>query len=68
VAFALTGYFLVRAAWDYDARKARGLDGALRNTVADSTTGRILVLVVAVGMIAFGLFGYAEAAWRRTTT
>jgi Domain of Unknown Function (DUF1206) len=66
VAFALTGFFLIRAAWDYDARKARGLDGALRTTVANSDTGRWLVGVVAIGMIAFGLYGFAEAAWRRT--
>ena len=66
VAFGLTGFFLVRAAWDYDAKKARGLDGALRTTVADSNTGRWLIGVVAIGMIAFGLYGYAEAAWRRT--
>ena len=66
VVIALTGFFLVRAAWDYDPSKARGLDGALRNTVADSDTGRLLVAVVAVGMVAFGLYCYAEAAWRRT--
>jgi hypothetical protein len=67
VVFGLTGFFLIRAAWDYDPKKARGLDGALRNTVADSTAGRVLVAVCAVGLIAFGLYGYAEAAWRRTT-
>ena len=66
VVFALTGFFLVRAAWDYDPSKARGLDGALRRTVADSDLGRTLVGVVAVGLIAFGLYCYAEAAWRRT--
>ena len=62
VVFALTGFFLVRAAWDYDPNKARGLDGALRQTVADSDPGRMLVGVVAVGLVAFGLYCYAEAA------
>jgi hypothetical protein len=66
VVFGLTGFFLVKAAWDYDPSKARGLDGALRNTVANSDLGRTLVGVVAVGLIAFGLYCYAEAAWRRT--
>ncbi|MGI8667209.1 MAG: DUF1206 domain-containing protein [Jatrophihabitans sp.] len=65
VVFALTGYFLVQAAWTYDPGKARGLDGALRR-VADSQSGRWLVGVVAIGMIAFGLYGFAEARWRRT--
>jgi len=66
VVFGLTGFFLVRAAWDYDPSKARGLDGALRRTVSDSDLGRTLVGVCAVGLIAFGLYCYAEAAWRRT--
>jgi hypothetical protein len=63
--FALTGYFVLQAAWKYQPQKARGLDGALR-TVADSSTGRLLVGVVAAGLIAFGLYGFAEARWRRT--
>ena len=67
VVFGLVGFFLVRAAWDYDAKKARGLDGALRHTVAESDLGRLLVGVCAVGLIAFGLYAYAEAAWRRTS-
>jgi Domain of Unknown Function (DUF1206) len=66
VVFALTGFFLVRAAWDYDPSKARGLDGALRRTVSESDTGRLLVAVCALGLVAFGLYCYAEAAWRRT--
>lgn len=66
VVFGLVGFFLIRAAWEYDPSKARGLDGALRRTVAESDTGRLLVGVCAIGLIAFGLYAYAEAAWRRT--
>jgi hypothetical protein len=66
VVFGLAGYFLLQAALDYDPKKARGLDGALRRTVAESDLGRVLVGVCAIGLIAFGLYGYAEAAWRRT--
>ena len=65
VVFALTGYFLVQAAWTYQPSKARGLDGALR-TVASSRHGRLLIGLVAIGLIAFGLYGFAEARWRRT--
>jgi len=65
VVFGLTGYFVVQAAWDYQPHKARGLDGALR-TVAASGPGRVLVWVVGIGMVAFGLYGLAEARWRRT--
>lgn len=65
IAFALTGYFVVQAAWHYQPSKARGLDGALR-TVASSEVGRWLVGLVGLGMVAFGLYGFAEARWRRT--
>ncbi|MDQ1731831.1 MAG: hypothetical protein QOK10_1990 [Pseudonocardiales bacterium] len=63
--FALTGFFVVKAAWDYNSQDARGLDGALRH-LADSDHGRLWVGFVAAGLIAFGLYGYCEALWRRT--
>ena len=65
VVFGLTGFFLIQAAWHYDSSKARGLDGALRR-LAESQGGRLWVAAAGIGLIAFGLFGYAEAAWRRT--
>jgi len=63
--FGLTGFFVMQAAWNYDTSKARGLDGALRR-LAESQGGKIWVSAAGIGLIAFGLFGYAEAAWRRT--
>jgi hypothetical protein len=63
--FALTGFFVVKAAWDYDPKNARGLDVALRQLAA-SDHGRLWVGFVAAGLIAFGLYGYCEALWRRT--
>lgn len=63
--FALTGWFVVKAARDYDPNKARGLDGALRQ-LADSPHGRLWVGLVAAGLISFGLYGFCEALWRRT--
>jgi hypothetical protein len=63
--FALSGIFIVRAALTYDATKARGLDGALRSLAAGSG-GPWLLGAAAVGLIVFGVYGYAEAIWRRT--
>jgi uncharacterized protein DUF1206 len=63
--FGLTGFFVMQAAWNYDSSKARGLDGALRR-LAESQGGKIWVTAAGLGLIAFGLYGYAEAAWRRT--
>lgn len=65
VAFGLTGLFFVVAAWTHNSNDARGLDGALKAT-AGSSVGRVLVVVVGIGLIMFGLYGYAESRWRRT--
>ena len=65
VVFGLTGFFVLQAAWRYDSSKARGLDGALRRLAA-SQDGKLWVTAAGLGLIAFGLYGYAEAAWRRT--
>jgi len=62
--FALTGFFLIQAAWHYDSSKARGLDGALRR-LSESQGGKLWVSAAGIGLIAFGLYAYAEAAWRR---
>jgi hypothetical protein len=63
--FALAGAFLTRAAVDYQPAKATGLDGALRS-LRDHPAGPWLLGAAAVGLIAFGLYGFAEARWRYT--
>jgi hypothetical protein len=65
VIFAISGVFVVWAAVTFDASKARGLDGTLR-ALAGTTGGPWLLRLVAVGLIAFGIYGFAEAMWRRT--
>ncbi|MDQ2749626.1 MAG: DUF1206 domain-containing protein [Actinomycetota bacterium] len=65
VVFALAGFFVIRAAYDFDPKKARGLDGALR-ALAHTSAGPWLLGAAAIGLIAFGVYGFAEAAWRRT--
>lgn len=51
----LIGVFVVRAAVQFDAAEAVGLDDSLRR-VADNTLGVVLVGVVAIGLIAYGIF------------
>jgi hypothetical protein len=63
VVFALAGIFIVSAAVDYNPRKAGGLDRALRELAGTSPW---LLVAVAVGLVIFGVYGYAEAIWRRT--
>jgi hypothetical protein len=62
--FALAGVLVVSAAWTYQPAKASGLDGALR-TLADRPLGDLYLTVAALGLIIFGVYGLAEARYRR---
>ena len=55
VALGLIGWFLVRAARQFDAAEATGLDGALRR-LADEPWGQIVTGVVGLGFVAYGIF------------
>jgi hypothetical protein len=64
VVFGLIGIFLVKAAVDYNASKAVGLDGALAKLVHRSY-GPLLLGIVAAGLIAFALYSLSDARYRR---
>lgn len=63
VAFALVGTFLVRAAINYDAHEAEGLDGALRR-VREAPLGPVMIALVAAGLVMFGVWSFVEARYR----
>jgi len=63
VVFGLVAWFFLTAALDYDAKKARGLDGALRKLAAE-TYGPWLLGLVAAGLFAFGVFCLIQARYR----
>jgi hypothetical protein len=65
--FAVVGVLFIQAAWTHNAHKASGLDGALRRLLAVSY-GRPLVGLLALGLIAFGIFSLVEAKYRRIQT
>jgi hypothetical protein len=64
VVFGVAGVLVVVAAVQYDPSKARGIDSALR-ALRDTPVGPWLLVVVAIGVVMFGLFGLCEARWRR---
>lgn len=64
VVFALIGIFFLQAAITHDADKAKGMDDALRG-IADAPFGRVALAVVAAGLIAFGLYSFVEARYRK---
>jgi hypothetical protein len=63
VVFGLVSWFFFKAAAEYDAKKARGLDGALRKLAA-APYGTVLLSIVAAGLFAFGLFCLIQARYR----
>lgn len=64
IVFGLIGLFLVQAAVFHDPAKAKGLDGALL-AVARSPYGLVLLAVVALGLIAFGIYSILCARWMK---
>jgi hypothetical protein len=63
VVFGLISWFFFKAAADYDARKARGLDGALRK-LANAGYGTVLLSIVDAGLFAYGVFCLIQARYR----
>jgi hypothetical protein len=64
VVFGLVGIFLGKAAIDYRAYEAIGIDGALAK-LYNASYGAWLLGAVAVGLVAFAAFSIAEARYRR---
>ena len=64
VIFGIAGGFLILAAWQSNPGQARGFDRAL-DFLANQPYGIWLLLIVAAGFIAFGLYSFIGAAWFR---
>jgi hypothetical protein len=64
VVFVLIGYFLVKAAIDYNPDAAVSLDGALTK-VASASYGPVLLGIVAAGLAAFGLYSILDSRYRK---
>ncbi len=64
IVFITAGIFLVVAAVNAKPQQAKGVDSALR-ALAATPLGPWLLLLVAIGLIMFGLFSCGEAKWLR---
>ncbi len=64
IVLVLVGIFLVQAAAANNASASKGLDQSLR-AVAVQPFGEALLLAVAVGLAAYGLYSFVEARFRR---
>ena len=63
VVFCLIGLFVLHAAWETKPKDAIGLDGALR-TIVNADYGPFLLGVVAVGLLAYGVYCLVQARYR----
>jgi hypothetical protein len=63
-AMMLVGIFLIKSAIDFDPSKSAGLDGALRR-LGQSAWGDVVIVLVGVGLFAYGVYSCVEARYRR---
>jgi len=64
IVFVTAGIFLVVAAAEAKPQQAKGIDSSLR-VLASAPLGPWLLLLVAIGLIMFGIFSCCEAKWLR---
>lgn len=62
--FALIALFFATAAWVADAGEAGGMAHAL-STLQQQSGGQWLLTATGLGFIAFGIYSFVEARWRR---
>lgn len=62
--YTLAAFFMVMAAWRYDPQQAKGTQSAL-DFLQSQQHGSILLAVVALGLIAFGVYSLLEGFYRR---
>jgi hypothetical protein len=67
IAFSIVGVLIVEAASTHDPARSRGLDAALR-VLLDQPYGPVLLILIAVGFAAFGLYCFLQARYRKVKT
>lgn len=67
VVFAVVGFFLIQAARQSNPNQARGLGGALES-LEQQPYGSWLLGIVAIGLIAYGIYYIIQARYRQIGT
>jgi hypothetical protein len=62
--YAVVGFFFIQAAIAFKSTTAKGPSGALIE-LADTTWGKVLLWIIAIGLLAYGVFCIAEAKYRK---
>lgn len=64
VVFTIIGFFMIVAAVQFNPQQAKGLNTAL-SELLQLPFGRVLLGIVALGLIAYGVYSFVEARYRR---
>jgi hypothetical protein len=64
VVFVMIGFFLIQAGRQSQAAEVKGLDGTLQ-TIARQPYGKFLLSIVALGLVAYGIYMFVQARYRR---
>jgi hypothetical protein len=64
VVFTIIGFFMIVAAVQFNPQQAKGLNTAL-GELLQLPFGRVLLGIVALGLIAYGVYSFVEARYRR---
>jgi flagellar biogenesis protein FliO len=64
IVFTIIGFFVIQAARQFNPSQVRGLDGALQS-LAQQPFGKILLGIVALGLIAYGVYLLVRAKYSR---
>lgn len=64
IVFGAAGLFLLIAAFTASASKAKGIDATLR-AFTKTPAGPWLLVLVAIGLVLFGCYSWAESRWRK---
>ena len=64
VVFIMIGFFVLQAAKNYNPQNVKGLDGALL-TLAQQPYGKVLLALMALGLIAYAIYLFLQARYRR---
>ena len=64
VVFTIIGFFMIVAAVQFNPQKAKGLDTAL-GELLHLPFGPVLLGIVALGLMAYGVYSFVEARYRR---
>jgi len=67
VTFSIIAFFLMVAAYQADPNETKGLSGAMQ-TLAEQAYGPWLLGLVALGMVAYGIYCFVNARYRRLPT